>query len=308
MRIRPRKPAGAGPQAPRPLEGMGLMVLHTASNAVMNGSIRLTAETGMHPFEIAFFRCVFGALFLSGMVARAGLDALRTARPELHVLRAVLNAASMLAFFYALTLEPLAKLSALMFTSPLFAALGAALILGEKMGPARLGGLLMGFAGAAMIMRPGFETISPGVWLALLSSATWGAALVLIKHQSKTESSLTIAIYAAILLLPFNGAAAAIFWVWPSLEMLAWCAGIGLLGTIGQIALGEAFRRADATVVLPFDFTKLIWAAFVGYVLFGEVPDVWTWAGGTVIFAATLFIAYRERAAKGRPVLAAASD
>jgi drug/metabolite transporter (DMT)-like permease len=90
--------------------------------------------------------------------------------------------------------------------------------------------------------------------------------------------------------------------------MLAWCAGIGLLGTIGQIALGEAFRRADATVVLPFDFTKLIWAAVVGYVLFGEVPDVWTWAGGTVIFAATLFIATRERMAKGRPVLAAASD
>jgi drug/metabolite transporter (DMT)-like permease len=290
------------PASPAPLLGMANMMISGFCNQFMNGSIReLSVTTGIHPFEIAFFRCVFGTLFLSGMVARAGLDALRTSRPWLHVLRVVLNAASMLAFFLALTYVPLAKLSALMFTCPLFAAVGAALVLREQMGFARVAGLVVGFAGALIVLRPGLEPMTFGLWLALISAASWGAALVLIKHQSRTESSLTMAIYAAVLLVPVNLAAAVFFWSWPSWTSLAWMAGIGLLGSIGQIALGNAFRQADASVVLPFDFTKLIWSALIGYVWFGEVPDNGTWIGGTVIFAATMFIAWRERTARTAP-------
>jgi len=277
---------------------MGYMMASGLTNQAMNGMIRITAALGVHPFEIAFFRCLFGTILLAGMLAGPGLGALRTRRPSLHLARAVLNATSMLSFFLALTIEPLAKLSALMFTSPLFAALGATLFLRERMGLARAAGLAFGFGGALIVMRPGGEPMTLGLWLAMLAAATWGAALVLIKLQSRTESSLTIAIYAALLLLPLNGAGALFFWSWPSLEMLAWMAGIGVCGTLGQIALGNAFRAADATVVLPFDFTKLIWAAGVGYLLFGEVPDIWTWTGGTVIFASSLFMAYRERAAR----------
>ena len=277
---------------------MGYMMASGLSNQAMNAMIRITAAMGVHPFEIAFFRVLFGTVFLFGMVSHVGRGALRTRRPWMHLARAVLNAASMLCFFLALTIEPMAKLSALMFTSPLFAALGAALFLREKMDAARLAGLVVGFGGALIVMRPGAGTLTLGLGLAMISSATWGAALVLIKLQSRTESSLTIAIYAAVLLLPFNGAGALFFWSWPSLQSLAWMAGIGLLGTLGQIALGNAFKHADATVVLPFDFTKLIWAALVGYAMFGEVPDVWTWTGGTVIFASSLFMAYRERASR----------
>jgi drug/metabolite transporter (DMT)-like permease len=292
------QPANDSKSAQAPLLGMGYMMASGLSNQVMNAMIRITAAMGVHPFEIAFFRVLFGTLFLFGMLSRVGLAALRTSRPWLHLARAVLNAASMLCFFLALTIEPLARLSALMFTSPLFAALGAAVFLREKMGTARWIGLVVGFGGALVVMRPGGGEMTPGLWLAMVSAATWGSALVLIKVQSRTESSLTIAIYAAVLLLPFNGAGALFFWSWPSLEMLAWMAGIGLLGTLGQIALGNAFKHADATVVLPFDFTKLIWAALVGYAMFGEVPDVWTWIGGTVIFASSLFMAYRERTAR----------
>lgn len=277
---------------------MGYMMASGLSNQAMNAMIRITAAMGVHPFEIAFFRVLFGTVFLFGMVSHVGRGALRTNRPWMHLVRAILNAASMLCFFLALTIEPMAKLSALMFTSPLFAALGATLFLRERMDGARLAGLVVGFGGALIVMHPGAGVLSLGLGLAMISSATWGAALVLIKLQSRTESSLTIAIYAAMLLLPFNGAGALFFWSWPSIEMLAWMAGIGLLGTLGQIALGNAFKHADATVVLPFDFTKLIWAALVGYAMFGEVPDVWTWTGGAVIFASSLFMAYRERAAR----------
>jgi len=294
----PSHPVPAPKPKQVPLLGMLYMMGSGLSNQGMNAMIRVTAAMGVHPFEIAFFRCVFGTIFLTGMLSHAGLAALRTTRPWLHLARATLNAASMLCFFLALTIEPLAKLSALMFTSPLFAALGAAFVLRERMDLSRWAGLVVGFAGALIVVRPGAGEMSLGIWLAMVSASTWGAALVLIKVQSRTESSLTIAIYAAVLLLPFNGAGALFFWSWPTLEMLAWMAGIGLLGTLGQIALGSAFRHADATVVLPFDFTKLIWAALVGYLVFGEVPGLWTWVGGTVIFMSSMFMAYRERAAR----------
>lgn len=300
MRLSPKRPAiTAAAPSQRPLLGMANMMGSGLTNQVMNGAIRVTAGLGLHPFEIAFLRAFFGSIFLTGVVIRSNFAALRTHSPWLQLLRAVLNAASMLCFFLALTYEPLAKLSALMFTSPLFAAIGATVVLRERMGPARVVGLGVGFAGALVVVRPGFDAITIGIWLALISSATWGAALVVIKQLARRDSSLTIAIYAAYLLLPFNLAAALFVWRWPNLEMLAICAAIGVAGTISQIFLGNAFKFADATVVLPCDFTKLVWAALVGYLWFGEVPDEWTWIGGTIIFASTLYIALRERAGAG---------
>ncbi len=307
MRAPLQRPAATAAAAQRPLLGMANMMGAGLTNQVMNGTIREIAALGLHPFEAAFFRALFGSLFLSGFVIRSNFAALKTHSPWLQVLRAVLNAASMLCFFLALTYLPLAKLSALMFTSPLFAAIGATLVLRERMGPARLIGLAVGLAGALVVMRPGVDDITTGTWLALASSATWGAALVVIKQLSRRDSSLTIAIYAAYLMLPFNLAAALFVWSWPGLLTLALCAVVGAMGTISQIMLGNAFKLADATVVLPCDFTKLVWAALVGYLWFGEVPDSWTWIGGTVIFASTLFIALRERAGAARTRRAASA-
>ncbi len=307
MRISTKRPAVPSAANQRPLLAMTNMTGAGLTNQIMNGAIREIAGLGMHPFEAAFFRALFGSIFLTSVVIRTRFSALRTHSPWLQVLRAVLNAASMLCFFLALTYVPLAKLSALMFTSPLFAAIGATLVLRERMGTTRAIGLAVGFAGAFLVMRPGIEDISIGMWLALASSATWGAALVVIKQLTRRDSSLTIAIYAAYLMLPFNLAAALFVWTWPGLLVLAICAVVGAMGTVSQIMLANAFKLADATVVLPCDFTKLIWAALVGYFWFGEVPDAWTWVGGTVIFAATLFIALRERAGAAASRRAAAA-
>ncbi len=300
MRPALKRPAATGAATQRPLLGMANMMGSGLTNQVMNGAIREIAVLGMHPFEAAFFRALFGSLFLSGFVIRSRFAALKTHSLWLQLLRAMLNATSMLCVFLALTYMPLAKLSALMFTSPLFAAIGATLVLRERMGTARAIGLAVGFAGAFLVMRPGVDDITIGTWLALTSSATWGAALVVIKQLSRRDSSLTIAIYAAYMMLPFNLAAALFVWSWPSLLTLGLCALVGAMGTVSQIMLGNAFKLADATIVLPCDFTKLIWAALVGYVWFGEVPDKWTWIGGTVIFTSTMFIALRERAGSAR--------
>ena len=292
--------AGSG----SPLRGILLMVLAGLFAMSMNSAIRHVAAE-LHPFEIAFFRNICGFAMLVPLLARAGgLRAMRTRRIGLHVARGAFNAVGMLAFFLALSLAPLADVAALNFTSPLFAAILAALLLGEKVGPRRKAGLLFGFLGALIILRPGVEVVSQGAMIALLAAAGWACAMVIIKLLTRTETSLAITAWAALFVAAFSLPPALWVWQWPSLTALAWLVLIGLLGSGAQLSLAQAFSETDATVVLPFDFLKLIWASLFGYIFFAEVTDLFTWLGGTVIFASATYVAIRERQAS---LLAASS-
>jgi drug/metabolite transporter (DMT)-like permease len=131
--------------------------------------------------------------------------------------------------------------------------------------------------------------------MVLGSTAVGSVALVVIKILSRTESSVTIAIYATILQTPVALAFALFFWSTPTLEQLGYLVIIGIGGTVAQICLGEAFRYADATLVLPIDFTKLFWASLIGYLFFEQVPDIWIWPGAFVVFLAVFYNAYKER-------------
>ena len=172
--------------------------------------------------------------------------------------------------------------------------MGAVLVLGEVVRIRRMAALIAGFAGALVIIRPGFAALDPGSLLVLGSSAVWAVVMLLIKLLSRTESSLTMTAYMAVFLTPLSSIAAAFVWHWPSLVDLGWFALMGGLGTLGHLSLAQAFREADATVVLPVDFLRLIWASAYGYLLFNEVPVLFVWIGGIVIFASTLYLAFRE--------------
>jgi drug/metabolite transporter (DMT)-like permease len=263
----------------------------------MNGCIRLVSEE-LHPFEIAFFRNLFGLAFLLPLVARVWRTALRTSRFKLHALRGLLNTAAMLSFFLAVSMTPLATVAALSFTSPLFATLLAPFVLKEKVGRRRLLGVGVGFIGALIILQPGIEAMSLGALLVLLSSSAWAAALLDIKLLSRTESSLTITLYASLFLTPITFVAALPYWLTPSLESLGWLMLIGALGSLTQLSVANAMRTAEATQVLPGDFTKLVWAALIGYMFFGEVPHLATLLGAGLICGSVAFVAYRETQAK----------
>lgn len=295
MTLRAAGLAAAGQASP--LRGIALMVLSGLFAIAMNSAIRhVSAE--LHPFEIAFFRNIFGFGMLLPLLARyGGLRALRTRRLGLHAARGAFNAVGMLAFFLALTLAPLAEVAALNFTSPLFAALLAMLVLREKVGRRRQTGLLFGFLGALVILRPGMEVVSQGALVALLAAAAWACSMIIIKMLTRTETSLAITAYAALFIAAFSLPPALFFWQWPSPEAFAWLLLIGLLGSITQLCLAQAFTEADTTVVLPFDFLKLVWASLFGWLFFAEVTDLMTWVGGTVIFASATYVAIRERQA-----------
>lgn len=272
---------------------MLLLLGATIGFASMHAVIRI-ASSEQHPFEIAFFRNLFGLVVLSPFLLRHGFGALRTRRLPLHAARGAVHVSAMLMFFTAVPITPLGTVAALSFTAPLFVTVGAVLVLGEVVRIRRIAALAAGFAGALVIVRPGVAALDPGSLLVLGSSAVWAGAMILIKLLSRTESSLTMTAYMAVFLTPLSSIAAAFVWRWPSPEELGWFALMGSLGTAAHLCLAQAFREADAAAVLPVDFLRLIWASVFGYLLFGEVPVLFVWIGGTIIFASTLYLAYRE--------------
>lgn len=276
------------------LKGMAFMGVSTMAVASVN-AIGHHVSVEIHPFEIAFFRSMISIFVLAPAIVRRKFAPLRTRRPALLAARGLLDGASALFFFLALSLSPLAKVTALSFSAPLFATLLAVLFLGEVLRIRRISALLIGFAGTLVILRPGLVSLDSGSMSMLGFAALWGGAMVLTKGLSRTESSLTIALYSALVITPFALLAALPFWTTPSLTQLAWLVLIGFLSSLRQVTLAEAFRHADATAVLPLDFTKLIFAAVIGAVAFGEIPSAWTWAGGILIFVGGTAIAYGER-------------
>ena len=275
------------------LVGMGLMLVAGIAFAGMHAAIRHIGET-VHPFEIAFFRNLFGFLVLTPLLLRYGWAPLRARRAGLLSLRAVVNLAAMLAYFTALTLAPLADVAALGFSAPIFATLFAIPVMGAKVGWRRASAIGLGFLGAFIIVNPSFGTLGPGHGLVLISAVLWAWALLIIKHASRWDSSLTITLYMGIMMTPISLPFAMWVWTWPSVIDWGWLVAIGTMGGIAQWTLTEALKVGEVSVVMPFDFFRLIWAALFGYFFFSQVPSEATWIGGTLIFSAATYIAVRE--------------
>jgi drug/metabolite transporter (DMT)-like permease len=276
------------------LLGIGLMAGATVAFAAMHGGVRyLSIELSLHPFEIAFFRNLFGMIALAPWFLRQGIRPLRTQRFGLHALRALFNVVAMLLFFMGLSLTPIAQVQALGFTAPLFASLLAVMFLGERMLMWRWSALGLGFAGALIIVRPG-ASVDTGSLMVLASAAVWSLAIITIKTLSRTDSSVTITAYMVLLMTPLSLVAAVFVWQWPDPWQLGWLVFVGVSGTLAQLAMAQALRMADTTIIMPLDFMKLIWGSIIGYLLFGEVPESAVWIGGGVILAAVTYTAYRE--------------
>lgn len=276
------------------MRGIALMCLSTIAFAIMHGLVRFVSEA-LHPFQIAFFRNIFGLAFLLPLMLRSRFAILRTNQIGLHALRGVINIAAMLMFFTALSMTPLAKVTALSFTAPIFMAVLAILILGERFRVYRWGAILAGFLGMLIILRPGLISIDIGALLVTASAALWAVAMIIIKIQSRTESTVTIVAYMGIFLGVFSIVPA--MWVWEpfGLQTLVWMILIGLSGTIAQVAISQSLKETDPTATMPFDFLKLIWTAMIGAWFFSEIPDIFTWIGATAIFLSGFFIGLRER-------------
>ncbi len=283
---------------PAATRGIALMVLSTMAFSTMHVLIRYIADE-VHPVQTAFLRNFFGFIVFLPVIFRSGFGFLKTRRLPLHCLRAVINVVAMFAFFTALTISPVARVTALGFSAPIFAAVLSVLILGERFRWRRWAAIIAGFIGTMVILRPGVIPADLGSFLVLSSAALWGVTLIVIKKLSDTESSLTITGYMTILLSALSFVPALFVWTNPPLETWGWLVAIGVIGTLAQVAVAQALKEAEMTLVMPFDFMKLIWVAALGFWLFAEIPDALTWVGAAIVFSSGFYIAYRERKVTG---------
>ena len=281
------------------LVATSFMILAGALFASMHGTVRLVSFD-LHPFLIAFFRNLFGFLVLIPILMRGGVGRFKTKRFGLHTFRACINSVSMLTWFTALSLIPLADATALALTGPLFVTLGAILTFSERVGFWRWAALIVGAIGALMVIRPGFEAVNVGALLTIAATATAAVSKLCAKSLTKTEDPATIAAYVQFLMTPITLVAALFYWQWPTVEQLIGLIAIGTLGSLAHLFTAKAYAIADLSFAEPITFTRMIWATLFGYIVFSEVPDVWTWVGAFTIVSATSIISYRERIQKGR--------
>lgn len=248
----------------------------------------------MPTFEIVFLRNLFALLFIVPWLIRAGAGALATRRLGLHFTRGLTSMINVSCQVGALALIPVADMAAISFLQPIFGSAIAIVALGEASNGRRWRAVILGFIGAMLIIRPGFETVNIGIGLALGSALAGSVVAIMIKYMLRTETPDAVAAYLFIFQTAISLVPALLVWRDPTWQQLGWLAVLGL----GSLSLQRTFNRAmlaaDATVALPFNFTRLIWAAALGFIVFGELPGAWTWIGGAVIFAASIQLSRRE--------------
>ncbi len=280
----------------RHLLGMGLRLLTAVLLALMFAGVKWAATRGVHVVESLFYRQIGSAICASVWVAMGpGFETLRTRRVWAHVTRMGVGLTAMYLNFLAMTLLPLAEATAIGFSVPIFSVVLAALVLGEPTGKWRWGAVLVGLFGVIVVVQPGDGHVPmDGGAIALLAALLTAAVTIVIRRLGATEAAATTVFWFAVsslvplaLLMPwFAGAHDGQTW--------AIIVGLSLAGGIAQLTLTGALRLAPVALVMPMDYTSLVWATFLGIILFGQLPSHWTWIGAPVIIASGLVILWRE--------------
>jgi drug/metabolite transporter (DMT)-like permease len=266
------------------------------------------ASAELHALEIVFFRNLLALAWMTPWLLKVGTAGMKTQRIGMFWARAALGMVGMTSGFWAITLIPISDATALSFLAPIFATVGAAIFLGEDVRLRRWTAVIVGFLGAMVVLRPGVEMIQFGAILALVNAVAAAGNKLVLKSLTRTENPEAIVTYMVLMLTPMTFIPALFVWQWPTWEAMFWLTLLAGSGTIGHICITKAYGHADLTVVMPFDFTRLPISALLAFLLFAEVPTIWTWIGGAVIFASTFYIAHREsQVARARATAAAAT-
>lgn len=268
------------------------------------GALVKTLGARLDSFEIAFFRCLFGLFAVLPFLGREGLAGVKTKRLSGHLLRAVLGVGAMFCGFYAVTHLPLANAAAISFTKPLFMILLAVLLLHETVRMRRWIATAIGFGGVLLMVRPGPEGFEFAALVALSGALLVSAVQILVKSLAVTERPVTILVWFGVFSTLAALGPAIIVWKTPTLVELGMLVAVGALGASGQSLTIRGLRVAEAAAIAPFDYARLLFAAGYGFLLFGEVPTVWTVAGALVIVSSTLYIARREAQMRARAAAA----
>jgi drug/metabolite transporter (DMT)-like permease len=282
------------------LTGIVLMIGAFGTFSLLDASAKYLLS-GLNPPTIVFLRYLIGlALALAFILSRGEAQLFRSEHPKTQALRGVLLLASTAFNFSALQYLQLAETAAIMFSNPLWVCALSHLILAERVGPRRWAAVIVGFGGVLVIMRPGLASFHPAMLLSLmaaLAGALYQLTTRRVGADDRSETSLFYGtLWGTVFALP--GAAFAFetpdLWQWPLIGFAGFC------GSFGHYLLIAAHRLAPASLLAPFCYTQIVWMTLLGVVLFGQLPDVMTVVGGTIVIAAGLYVLHRERVAGRR--------
>ena len=285
--------------------GIGWMLVTTFFFVSLDSLAKVMLQS--YPLvEVVWARFLFHLLFVSAVMGRRFGSMVRSGKLSLQLVRSVLLFTTTLLFFAGVHLVPLAEASAIMFLTPILVTALSVPLLREAVGPRRWAGVAIGFCGALIIVRPASGFMELGA-LILLVAATTNASYQIITRQLRAiDSPLTTLFYSALPGAVVFSLAVPFFWVTPRLLDWGLFLAMGICGGLGHLCLIKAFRAAPAAVVAPVSYVSLIWAIGYGFVIFGDLPDLWTLVGAGIIAASGLYILHREQVRKRAPAPTAA--
>jgi drug/metabolite transporter (DMT)-like permease len=282
-------------RADRPFRGIALILASTVFLGASDVTAKYLSAT-LPSIEIAWIRfLVFGLIMVPAMLPGSPLYALHTRRPGFQLMRGAALLASSLFFISGLRFLPIAEASATAFVSPLFVTALSIVFLGESVGLRRWIATALGLLGVLIILRPGSSAFHPAAFFPLVSALAWACTLIMTRIMSGSEHAITTMTYSSIAGIAILSALVPFVWVAPSWHDILFGIFIGVASTAGQWIVVLAFRYADASVLAPFSYTQLLWVSLLGFLVFGEVPDIWTVTGAVFVVASGLYTAHRER-------------
>jgi drug/metabolite transporter (DMT)-like permease len=280
----------------RILPAIGMRLLSVVIFALMNSAIKLAERHGASVSEILFFRQFGACLLVSGVIlAGPGLPSIATKRLPAHVVRAVVGLSAMAFTFNGIVALPLAEATTIGFTVPVFATILGALVLREPTGWHRWAAVATGFAGVLIVAQPGGDHFPLwGAGCALAGAFGTASVSILLRQIGKTESALTTVFwFSALSLVPLSVIYARAA---QSHDLVTWAclASVGIFGGLAQIAMTTSLRLGPVSVVVPMDYSSLLWATLLGWLVFDTLPAEATGFGAPVIVASGLYIVWRE--------------
>jgi drug/metabolite transporter (DMT)-like permease len=275
-------------------QGIAWMLFTTLLFVAMDAIAKHLTQTYPVP-QITWARYTFHALALVVLFRRRLPALMRTRRLGLQIARSSLLFCSTVLAFLALRVMPLADVIAIWAIIPILVTALAVPLLGERVGPRRWAGVAAGFAGALIIIRPGLGVMQLAAWMPVGAAVALAFYHLATRALGATDSSLTTIVYTMSVGLVVTTGAIPFYWVTPDAPGWILMVALGLLGVIGHFSLIKSFEVATAATVIPYTYTNLIWATGIGFVAFGDLPDLWTAIGAGVIVGSGLYIFHRER-------------
>jgi len=246
-------------------------------------------------FEIVFFRSLLQLVVLASVFMRIGFSALKTTRPFLQGLRALVAVVLINCNFYAFTQLPIADVTAIGFSRNLFLVILAIPLLGEKVNIHRLIATIAGFAGIIIIIRPGYSALESAALFALAGAALGSTMMIMIRKLTLTDSNVVMMTYPSLAVVTATAIPTYLYWLTPDLKESLLLLAMAALGVTGQWCMIQAFRLGEVTAVAPASYMRLLFATLIGFLVFAELPDLITVFGILIIVGSNLFLVFQEK-------------